>query len=69
MLKDPEGTEIARYGGFVDFSSQEGCSAIRLDPAAADGPDNWAVPDSEPCRSPGWVEGLEPYSSGFRQTR
>lgn len=56
VLKDSNGTELASYGGWIDFSSREGCSATRLSLTAPDGADNWAIPDGEPCKSPGWFE-------------
>jgi hypothetical protein len=56
VLKDTTGRELARYGGWVDFSSREGCAAVRLSLTAPDGPENWAIPEGEPCRSPGWFE-------------
>jgi hypothetical protein len=56
VLKDSFGTELARYGGWVDFSSREGCSAARLSITAPDSAENWAIPEGEPCRSPGWFE-------------
>lgn len=56
VLKDSGGSELARYGGWVDFSSREGCSATRLSLSAPDGADNWAIPEVEPCKSPGWFE-------------
>jgi hypothetical protein len=45
---------VCRYGGWLDLSSDEGCSATRLDLAAPDSPDNWEIGVS--CRTPGWVE-------------
>ena len=56
VLKDPNGTELARYGGWIDFSSREGCSATRLSLTAPDSEENWSIPLEEPCRSPGWYE-------------
>ncbi len=56
VLKDSTGAELTRYGGWVDFSSREGCSAARLSLTAPDSADNWAIPREEPCRSPGWYE-------------
>lgn len=56
VLKDSAGRELARYGGWVDFSKHEGCSAARLSLTAPDGAENWAIPEGEPCRSPGWYE-------------
>jgi len=56
VLKDSSGSELARYGGWIDFSSREGCSATRLSLTAPDDADNWAIPAGEPCRSPGWYE-------------
>jgi hypothetical protein len=56
VLKDVNGRELTRYGGWIDLSSREGCSATRLSLTAPDDPENWAIPDGEPCRSPGWIE-------------
>jgi hypothetical protein len=56
VLKDSSGGELARYGGWIDFSSREGCSATRLSLTAPDAADNWAIPEGEPCKSPGWYE-------------
>ncbi len=56
VLSDPSGREADRYGGWVNLSDREGCAAVRLDLLAPDGPENWAVPEGEPCRSPGWIE-------------
>ena len=56
VLSDGAGVEVDRYGGWVNLSEREGCSAVRLDLEAPDGPDNWAPLPAEPCRSPGWVE-------------
>jgi len=58
-LSDSVGEQIDRYGGWLDLSGREGCSAIRIDINAEDGPENWIVPDDKPCRSPGWLEGQE----------
>lgn len=57
VLKDTLEREVARYGGWVDFSTREGCSASRLDQNTPDGPDSWVLADAEPCRSPGWLPG------------
>lgn len=56
VLKDSAGNELTRFGGWIDFSSREDCSATRLSLSAPDGPENWAIPDGEPCRSPGWID-------------
>ncbi len=56
VLSDSAGIEADRYGGWVNLSEREGCSAVRLDLEAPDGPDNWAPLEAEPCRSPGWIE-------------
>jgi hypothetical protein len=56
VLRDTDGREVDRYGGWVNLSSHEDCAALKLDLTAPDGPDNWAVAAGEPCRSPGWVE-------------
>ena len=55
VLSDSTGREVDRYGGWVNLTSREGCAAVRLDLEAPDGPDNWAVPEGDGCRSPGWV--------------
>jgi len=56
VLKDSAGSELARYGGWIDFSSREGCSATRLSLTAPDGADNWSILQEDPCRSPGWFD-------------
>ncbi|HUU01555.1 MAG TPA: Ig-like domain-containing protein [Myxococcota bacterium] len=56
VIKDAQGQERDRYGGWVDMSNHEGCALMRLDPAATDGEDNWAFPEGEACRSPGWID-------------
>jgi hypothetical protein len=56
VLRDANAREVTRYGGWVDMSASEGCAATRLDLDAPDTPDNWAIPEGERCRSPGWTE-------------
>jgi hypothetical protein len=56
VLKNSSGSELARYGGWIDFSSREGCSATRLSLTAPDGAENWSIPTEDPCRSPGWFD-------------
>ncbi len=55
-ILNPLGQEVTRYGGYIDFSTQEGCSATRLDLGAADSQENWVVQSGEICRSPGWID-------------
>lgn len=55
VLKDAYEREVCRYGGWVDMSSCEGCAAERVDLEVPDGPDNWLVPETDPCKSPGWL--------------
>ncbi|MBW1808688.1 MAG: lamin tail domain-containing protein [Deltaproteobacteria bacterium] len=56
VLKDANGAEIDRYGGWVDMSNQAGCAATRLSLSEPDSQSNWAIPESDPCRTPGWIE-------------
>jgi hypothetical protein len=55
-ILNPLGQEVTRYGGSIDFSIHENCSAIRIDLQAADSQENWEVRTGETCRSPGWVD-------------
>ncbi len=54
VLADPTGTQIDRYGGWIDQSTHEGCSAIRIDPWQPDTAANWTRSTADPCQSPGW---------------
>ena len=56
VLKDEDGAEIDRYGGWLDMSNRAGCAATRLSLSEPDSQSNWAIPEGEPCRTPGWIE-------------
>jgi hypothetical protein len=56
VIFNSQGLEVTRYGGWMDFSTHEGCSAIRRDLYAADSQENWVVRTDETCRSPGRVD-------------
>jgi hypothetical protein len=55
-ILNPAGQEMTRYGGYIDFSTHENCSATRRDLRAADSQENWEVRSNDTCRSPGWVD-------------
>jgi hypothetical protein len=55
VLKDPGGQEICRYGGWLDLSSNEGCSAQRLDWSKPDSAENWSIFEDNECQTPGWM--------------